>query len=208
MPLILNGSTGISASGGSAVIADGQIGAAQLASQAVTAPKLASGVPGRSNLPTGAVLQVVSTTFSSTQAFVGTSGWQDISTLSVSITPTSATSKILLLGSVAVDGSNNTYLRFMRNSTAIGIGDTAGGNYRVTMGNGFVGSWSGNANQFVMFSNFHLDSPATTSAITYKIQVVADSGSGSGTCYINYSADETGPAGRPISTITAMEIAA
>ena len=158
-------------------------------------------------MPTGSVLQVVSSTFSSTQAITGTPTWTDISSLSVSITPTSSSSRFLILGTVAVDGNNNTYFRFVRNSTAIGIGDTSGGNYRVTMGNGFVGSFSGNANQFAMFSNFHLDSPATASAITYKIQAIADGGSGSGTCYINYSNDESGPAGRPISNITVMEIA-
>lgn len=174
----------------------------------INASTLAYGTLPSGRLPTGAVLQVVSSTFSSTQAITGTPTWTDITSLSVSITPTSSSSKFLILGTVAVDGTNNTYFRFMRNSTAIGIGDASGGNYRVTMGNGFVGSFSGNANQFAMFSNFHLDSPATASAITYKIQAIADGGSGSGTCYINYSNDESGPAGRPISNITVMEIAA
>jgi hypothetical protein len=156
----------------------------------------------------GGILQVLSTTFSSTQAISTTSStWTDISTLSVTITPTSSSSKFLILASVYADGSNNAYFRVLRDSTAIGIGDTAGGNYRVMMGNAFVGNWSGNANQFMGFSNFHLDSPATTSAITYKIQAIADGGAGSGTVYINYSNDETGPAGRPISNITVMEIA-
>lgn len=170
---------------------------------------LATGALPATVIGAGGVLQVLSTTFSSTQAIsTSSSAWTDISTLSVTITPTSSSSKFLILGTVAVDGTNNTYFRFMRNSTAIGIGDTAGGNYRVTMGNGYVGSVFGNANQTLMFSNFHLDSPATASAITYKIQALADSGSGSGTCYINYSNDESGPAGRPISNITVMEIAA
>jgi hypothetical protein len=159
-------------------------------------------------MPLGTVLQVLSSSFTSTQAITGSSVWTDISTLSVSITPTSSSSKFLIFGSVYVDGTNNTYFRFVRDSTAIGIGDASGGVYRVTMGNGFVGSWSGNSSQFMGFSNFHLDSPATASAITYKIQAIADGGSGTGTCYINYSNDESGnSAGRPISNITVMEIA-
>jgi hypothetical protein len=157
----------------------------------------------------GHVIQAVSSTQTSTQAITGTSTWTDLTNLSVSITPTSSSSRFLIFGAVYVDGTNNTYFRFVRNSTAIGIGDASGGVYRVTMGNGFVGSWSGNASQFMGFSNFHLDSPATASAITYKIQAVADGGSGTGTCYINYSNDESGnSAGRPISNITVMEIAA
>ena len=200
------------------IIADGAVTTDKINNASVTGAKLGTGaavanIGARAitagQMPAGSVLQVLSSSFTSTQAISGSSVWTDISTLSISITPTSSNSKFLIFGTVYVDGTNNTYFRFVRNSTAIGIGDASGGVYRVTMGNGFVGSWSGNASQFMGFSNFHLDSPATASAITYKIQAVADGGSGTGTCYINYSNDESGnSAGRPISNITVMEIAA
>lgn len=169
-----------------------------------------NGVITDANLPAGSVLQVVSSSLTSTQAITGSSTWTDITSLSISITPTSSSSKFFIIASVHVDGTNNTWFRFMRNSTAIGIGDVSGSVSRVTLGNGFLGSYTGNANQVLSLSNSYLDSPATASAITYKIQGYANNGAGSGTAYINYSNDETNSeaAGRPISSITVMEIAA
>ena len=164
----------------------------------------------KSQLPAGSVLQVLSSSLTSTQAITGSSAWTDITSLSVSITPTSSNSKFLIIASVHVDGTNNVWFRFMRDSTAIGIGDTAGSTSRVTFGNGFLGSYTGNANQVLSLSNSYLDSPATTSAITYKVQGYTDNGAGSGTAYINYSTDEDNvpAAGRSISSITVMEVAA
>jgi len=55
---------------------------------------------------------------------------------------------------------------------------------------------------------FYLDSPATTSATTYKIQIYNNNGSG--TIYINRSQDDTNASNFPrgVSSITVMEIAA
>jgi hypothetical protein len=148
---------------------------------------------------TGSVLQVVSTfkndTFSSASAtFV------DITGLSVSITPTSTTSKILIL--VTSNVSNNTgnaptAFNLVRNSTNIATPATSP-TYNGTVTPYTAGNIS---DQSVGWSTSFLDSPATTSATTYKVQ-----GRGSaGTFYVNRraTADFNGT-----SSITVMEIAA
>jgi len=169
--------------------------------------KIAAGAIEYADLPTGSVLQVVSSTQTSTQAITGTSPWTDLSNLSVSITPTSATSKILVFIAINVQGINNAYFRLLRNSTVIGVGDTAGSVSRVTMANGYYQGI--NSSQTFQLANQFLDSPATTSAITYKAQGYADNGSLSGSLYINYAnAEANAPSSsRAISTITVMEIA-
>ena len=155
----------------------------------------------------GNVIQVVQGTFSSTfstssppeTAFVDTG-------LSVAITPTSATSKILILWNVMAgsNAANVNYIRLLRDSTAIALGDTSDTRVRVTQAQGgnYPTYKSDNvAGQF-------LDSPTTLSALTYKIALASN---GSAVAYINRNArDHTSTNdedGRGISTITAMEIA-
>jgi hypothetical protein len=80
-------------------------------------------------LGTGAVLQVVSTnkidTFASSSI---ANTFVDITGLSVSITPSSASNKILILATVnhGVDGIRATALKLVRNSTDIDIGTASG----------------------------------------------------------------------------------
>jgi hypothetical protein len=151
---------------------------------------------------TGAVLQVVSTAKTDTFSTASTS-LVDITGLSVSITPTSATIKILITavvlgaGAEAVTGINFVLLR---DSTAIARGDAAGSRSR-----GFGGTQAIVDELKTNAVNF-LDSPATTSATTYKIQASVNSGTG----YVNRTPDDDdGPyTVRGVSTITVMEIAA
>jgi len=151
----------------------------------------------------GGVLQVVSTTKTDTFSSSATA-YTDITGLSLSITPTSASSRILLIAAVsAVEGaSNSLYLRYVRNSTAIGVGAAAGVRTPATSGIRYPSSDAGGAGSVTMVFT---DSPADTSAITYKIQV----GIQGGTAYVNRSPDDLDTAGRGryVSTITAMEIA-
>ena len=96
--------------------------------------------------------------------------------------------------------------RLARDSTAIGVG-TAAGNRQATSWRDFNGSadpnvaWGGYCFTF-------LDSPATVSSTTYKLQMIAQGGTG----YINRSPADTDSSAsygtRPASTITVMEIAA
>jgi hypothetical protein len=163
----------------------------------------------RAALPTGSVLQVIQSVFTGTQSFNSTSAFTDVTSLSASITPTTNTNKILVMFTVHVYGANNLYFRIVRGSTAIGIGDAAGSRQQVSSGNGYTAGM-GNTTQFMPYSNQFLDSPATTSSTTYKIQFYTNNGAGSGSCFINLSSDDTNAAnvGRAMSSITIMEISA
>jgi hypothetical protein len=152
------------------------------------------------------VLQIVSTTKSDT--FTTTSGtYTDVTGLSLSITPTFTTSKVLLVATIVGGGQTATtqgFGQFVRNSTAIGVGNADGSRVQATFPITLV------SNAFSTFSlnASFLDSPATTSATTYKIQIRNESGSG--TVYINRSENDANSAagGRYISTITAFEVSA
>jgi len=155
----------------------------------------------------GKILQVVSTTKTDTFTTTSTS-FVDITGFSVSISPSSTTSKILVIFNVSVGadgGTNAPTAQIMRDSTAIAIGDAAGSRTRATSlyyaGNG------GGANAQNNFSNNFLDSPNTTSSVTYKIQV--RSNSAAQTTAINRGTGDTDGAStaRGVSTITLMEVA-
>jgi len=151
----------------------------------------------RGTLPTGAVLQVVQTV--KTDSFTSaTSGFVDITGLSVSITPTSATSKILIFATITAGSGLNDNLGFnlVRNSTNINQSTSGTANRTLTQN-------YGTAYQSITSPITFLDSPSTTSATTYKLQM--DSG-GLTTCKINVRATDSYFGG--VSQITVMEIAA
>jgi hypothetical protein len=146
---------------------------------------------------TGAVLQVVSTTKTDTFSTASTS-FVDLTGLSVSITPTSTTSKILVFVATNYGPSATSGLsvfNLVRDSTNISQPATAP-------------TYAGTAVPYINLAdgcmpfgfNF-LDSPATTSSTTYKVQVKMNTG----TLYVNrrLSTDTVST-----STITVMEIAA
>lgn len=159
------------------------IGTDALASAAVTSAKLASGAPSRSQLPAGTVLQVVSTQITANLSVsVSSAGtFYDMSGFTASITPTSATSKILVLAMINQSACSSVpgrqYLQIVRNSTAIGVGDASSGKYQTT-----TAFYSTDTNSTITLPLVWLDSPATTSATTYKIQVTAN---GTATAYFN-----------------------
>ena len=149
------------------------------------------------------VLQVVSTAKTDTFSATSTS-YTDITGLSVSITPTSADSKVLVFCdmNISVSGDIAASFQLVRGSTAIALGDAAGSRTRATFG---LSPAAAVANTVSGGFNF-LDSPATTSATTYKVQLRSNSG----TVYINRTAADTDTSTfyRSISTITVMEISA
>lgn len=157
---------------------------------------------GLSSPQIGSVLQVVSTTKTDTFSTTSTS-FVDVTGLSVSITPTSATSKILVLYDTMIGPQDTGFFRIVRDSTAIKQGDAAGGRIRTTVGSISPG---GNNDKSAPGAGNYLDSPTTTSAITYKIQVQTYSG----TLVVNrsYNDSDATYSGRGASTITVMEIAA
>ena len=160
------------------------------------------------SLPVGKILQVVSAVKTDTTA-VSTSSYTFTSDiLTVSITPSSATSKIFLTGavngSISLPGASAVY-RLLRSSTPIGIGDAAGSRAVVT---GSGASGASNDNTFHAPISY-LDSPATTSAITYAFQFYNYS-SITRTLYVNRADGDAdnGNSRRSISTIIAMEVSA
>ena len=159
---------------------------------------------------TGKVLQVVQAVKTDTFSTTGGS-LEDITGLSLSITPASASNKILI--TATINHSVTTVDRWMifqlvRGSTAIFKGDTAGSRTSATIFNN-IGNYTG-AGVHIQNSHFeYLDSPNTTSATTYKIQTTRQSDS-SPYVVINRSINDSNASygGRSVSSITAMEVAA
>lgn len=147
------------------------------------------------NKTAGTVLQVLSTT--KTDSFSSSSGsFVDITGLSVSITPSSTSSKILVMATVAVGNAiNNVQINLVRNGT--NLSQSTSGTANATVSADFVSNY-----KLITYPIVYLDSPATTSAITYKIQFNPNSS----TAYINVRA--TDQYFGATSTITVMEIAA
>jgi hypothetical protein len=120
------------------------------------------------------ILQVVSANVTARTFSTSSTSYVDVTGLSLSITPQSATSKILLYCSAGGGNSNAGagvgYFQFVRNSTVVGNGNEA---------SFFL--WSQTSDQTGSASNLFIDSPALTSAITYKMQVKV----GSGTFFLN-----------------------
>jgi hypothetical protein len=126
----------------------------------------------------GAVIQVKNATTTS-RGFQAASSSTDFPGLTVSITPTSASNKILVIVNAWFCGDTptaNYYLKLQRNGTNIGQG---GGNDTA----GYVGNAAhrqlsdGQDTSNIQNGNFSfLDSPASTSALTYKIQTQGNGG--------------------------------
>tara|TARA_B100000678_G_scaffold222323_1_gene189859 strand:+ start:234 stop:833 length:600 start_codon:yes stop_codon:yes gene_type:complete len=155
----------------------------------------------------GKLLQVVQTV--KTDQFTSTAyAFTDVTGMSVSITPASTSNKILINFELQVGGSANNYasFRLLRDSTHIGVSTVTDTNWRV----GTLGSLSHeNSYQLENTGLTFLDSPNTTSAITYKLQVSSYSNR---TMSINVPTSTSTGTGSytatGISTITVMEIAA
>ena len=154
----------------------------------------------------GTVLQVVSTT--KTDTFTTTSSsFVDLTGVSVSITPTSASSKIMIIATLmaGADASSTTFMsRLVRNSTSIALGDSASNRTQVTFGTDDMITANTNLSIALTF----LDSPSTTSATTYKVQV-AQTRTAGGTLTVNRDGQDSDDVQVPrgSSTITVMEIA-
>ena len=157
----------------------------------LTLPTVSGTVLTDTSPKAGNVIQVVNVTYS-TQTSTTSTSYTDTG-LSASITPTSSSSKILVLIDLAGVGKEGggsgqrVKTRLVRNSTQIYVIDELIA-YTATDSTSTIGSSSTN----------YLDSPATTSATTYKAQF--NNHSGSGLVYVQWNGST--------STITLMEIAA
>jgi len=148
----------------------------------------------------GKVLQVVQTVLTTTTSTTSTSA-VDISGLSLSITPSSTSSKIFVLVDMALSESTSNNLvawNLVRNSTNLAVG-TSGATFQQT--GVVINDVTTGGNALWKQSTQYLDSPSTTSATTYKIQWKTSGG----TIYLNRRATDTYMS--VSSMITAMEIA-
>jgi hypothetical protein len=137
----------------------------------------------------GKVLQVVNATYS-TQTSSSTDTYADTG-LTASITPSSVSSNVLVIVNQAgcMKETNNTYLRLRLLRGATGIAD-------FEQYGGFTGSVD--TSSFGACSVTILDSPSTTSATTYKTQMMSNNNNAAVYVQTNSS----------VSSITLVEIAA
>ena len=153
----------------------------------------------------GAVLQVLQATVTSTVTVANAANSDVITQV---ITPKFSSSKILVRCSLSLGGGDNSYgyARLFRGSTAIGQGDQATGSqvncsFQCPGRNFTYQGYRTDPRSFEF-----LDSPNTTSATTYKVNISSTSDN----IYLNRSATvDTGNAftPAPMSTLTLMEIA-
>lgn len=136
---------------------------------------------------TGAVLQVQSTSTNTTTVIGTANTWTAATDLNVSITPKFATSKILIVANVDYDANaagRMQWFTLYRDSTNLGEAS-----------NGFSAHTSSGARLQSEAGMNYLDSPNTTSSITYSVYTKCNSTS----TYVNLYGS--------VSTITVMEIA-
>ena len=156
----------------------------------------------------GGIIQIKQTVKTDVSSRGGSSGSDSLAAipgLSVDITPTSATSKIYIIVNIKQGETSNAWARYQlqRDSTAIYLGDTASGKTPCSNFT-YVSSEYRMNNVEEQF----LDSPNTTSQITYQVYWGARGGSGT-IAYINRIGQDSGDyAPRTASSITAMEVSA
>ena len=125
--------------------------------------KIINGGVASSGMPTGTVIQTVTNASTGAASAKTNTSQEDVPNFSVTITPTSTSSKIYVSASMyvfnaIVSSTNvNVNMQFLRDSTVLATVTcgchTASGGLRIRDSAGFV----------------ELDAPATTSAITYKV---------------------------------------
>ena len=155
-----------------------------------------TGTPNR-----GKLLQVVQITYATKSTNTSISAFTDTPFGTLTITPSSTSSRILLstFFQFGIISSTSCFFRFTRNGTVVGgSGDAYNGSFCI--------GGTGNDSWREAISWQYLDSPATTSALSYKIQFLPyDTGR---TVYWNDTPSGSGvDDATSVTTFTAMEIA-
>ena len=158
----------------------------------------------------GSVLQVVQTL--KTDTFTTTSDtFVTVTGTTATITPRSASSKILILGSMMLGSTGTTaehtaFVKVVGGNTSAYLGDAEGNRIQAvgTIGQAAGAYGANRANGFTSLA--FLDSPATTSAVTYSLELRRGIGS---TAFMGRSGNDvdSAAAGRYPTTIILMEIA-
>ena len=145
----------------------------------------------------GKILQVISSNKLTVQSTTSTS-YVDVTDMAATITPSASTSKVLILITMVIQKSDYTFFaRLLRDSTEIGSPTPA--NSALSVYN------SNNQNMNEGRTHVYLDSPNTTNAVTYKLQMKSD-----GSAQINFNAHSAGTLTEYISqsSFTVFEVAA
>jgi hypothetical protein len=155
----------------------------------------------------GIPVQFQQTQVTTTNSFTPAGAYTDLG-IAVSITPSVATSKVLVRACVNVgvgDINNIPMFQLLRGSTAIGVGTTVGS--RTPCGAAVYDASVSTGKMYQVVLEW-LDSPATTSSTTYKVQCMLQGAVTSTVVYLNRTAVDTNSAGYPrsVSVISAMEI--
>lgn len=132
--------------------------------------------------------------------------WADITSLSITHTPASASNKVLLIASIngASNATNaNLGMRFVRDSTAVGVGDNEATN-RTAVGQAIMSPGTDAAGSL---THVFVDEPATTASATWKAQFAALQTSG--VVYINRTSNDSNNVFSPrgLCTLTLIEFA-
>jgi hypothetical protein len=158
----------------------------------------------------GHVIQVKQTAKTDRWSAAPSTGvYSEVTGLSVSITPLLTSSKILVMVNAYVGRSNYQVKGLVkRNGTTVAVGDADGSKPRASFHvNGYAGG-SSDPYQLLPTGFTYLDSPSTTSACSYTVELSGYSGS---TVYVNrshiFQEGANDYDALPVSTITAMEIA-
>ena len=207
MAITINGTgsiTGLTAGG----LPDGSIVAGDLASSLDLTGKtvtLPSGTGGK-------ILQIQHVLKTDAENYTGTLAFQDISGLSVNITPSANDSQILLLGTVMVGNSDDYYaLKLLRGSTALFEGNNPPGSTPLQTPALYGTGTSANSYRIQAVNFSHVDDSHSSGGtqVTYKLQI-GHTNSTSYSSYINLAAanGNNNYYYRPSSSLIAIEVAA
>jgi hypothetical protein len=192
-----------------AIVLDGTGSITGLTSGAGIAAAALSGQVPDANAPSGSVIQVVQTVKSDSWSTATKGSYVAVTGLSATLTPTSTSNKILITAYVTSGTLNNCVPMFhiYRNGTKVtpdGVNTTLtpSGAYALFAGGTAVGAGMGMTMGFEF-----LDSPSSTSSLTYQIYAATNS-SAVVTLYVNPTTSSGGGVPGGNSSITLMEIAA
>ena len=204
MPVSINGNTGVLTGLAVGGLPDGTVDADTLASNAVTAGKLASGVGGK-------ILQVVSTTKTDTasQASVAAGAKWSITAFKATITPSSASNKLLIFGIASFDTGNYSQALYLQKdgSDLTAAMGTPAGNRKGTVSQ--ILDADGAAFQQVQHSFQFLDTAGDTNERFYNL-AIGHGRNAAVNIFMNRSSTDSDNAQqfRTQSTITVIEVAA
>ena len=153
---------------------------------------------GRPSGSAGGIIQVKSVTYTTQDSITNENSFVSKGP-SATITPTRSDSKILI--QYSVNGQNRTNGLHILGRLV----KTIGGTQSTVLNLGLISYGNSSHDQIEYISGSHLDSPATTSAVTYNFQVRC-SDSNTGSFYINYADGVTSQVATNASFMTLMEL--